>query len=176
MSERSAADRRLRERARQLARPPEQLVRPGTQHLLVGVAGTRLAVPVADLRQTVGPGPVAGLPGLPPELPGVRSLRGEVVCLADTAAVLGLAARREPSEQHVVVLDGACPLGLLVDEVLGLVELQATDLSPAPATEIASPVLTGVTVTGTLVLDPDAVLADPRLDLSTPSSHPEGPS
>lgn len=175
MTDRVLVEARLRERARRLARSEEH-ERPGVEHLLVSVAGVRLAVPLTALRQTVAPGPVTGLPGLPAELSGVRPLRGEIVCLADTAALLGGQAAHEPGGQHVVVLEGDRPLGLLVDEVQDLIHLESSELHPAPpaATEFA--VLAGVTSAGVLVLDAPAVLADPRLDLSaSPSSEGHHP-
>lgn len=154
-----------------LARPVEQQDRRHDDHLVVDVGALRLAVPVDALRQSVPPGPVTRLPGLPPELRGVRALRGDLVCLADTATLVGSSSTSDPNGQHVVVLEGDAPLGLLVDEVLGLEPLDRSALHPPPLQggSAVSSVVAGVTGSGTLVLDVDALLRDPRLHVSPPS-------
>lgn len=172
MSSRADVDAQLRERARHLARPVAQQESLGADHLVVAVGTVRLAIEVAALRQTVTPGPVTRLPGLPPELRGVRSLRGDLVCLADTAALVASPTSLEPAAQHVVVLEDASPLGLLVDEVVGLRHLDAADVHPPPSTGTSSTalsdLLTGVAADGTLVMDTAALLTDPRLHLAAP--------
>lgn len=174
MTDRLDAQARLQERARLLARPLVGDERDGEEHLMVAVGAVRLAVPVTALRHTAVPGPVTALPGLPPELRGVRPLRGEVVCLADAGAVIGTPAVGEPASQPVVVLEDPSPLGLLVDEVLGVVTLDPSDLLPPPARDARlAGVLAGLTAEGTLVLDAAALLTDPRLHLSA-SADDEG--
>jgi purine-binding chemotaxis protein CheW len=175
VSDRSRADSRLRERTRLLARPALDHGQSGTDHLVLTVAEMRLAVPLTALRRTAAPGAVTRLPGLPPELPAVREVGGELLCLADTASLIGSAGSREPAEQHVVVLEDENPLGLLVDEVLDLVGLETSELHPVTPVGAAEPsLLAGVTANGTLVLDIAALLADPRLHLSPGSTDDEG--
>lgn len=176
MTDRQKDEARLRERARLLARPVQQDDQQSDDHLVVGVGGTRVAVPVDALRQTATPGPVTRLPGLPPQLRGVRALRGDVVCLADTGTLIGCSPAKEPLAQHVVVLHGQAPLGLLVDEVLGLHQLDPSQLRPPPAAvgSALSSVVSGVSEDGTLVLDAVALLVDPRLHVSPPSADEEG--
>lgn len=178
MSRRSETEARLRARARTLARPVQEQGTRGADHLLVSVGAARLAIPLSALRQTVAPGPLTRLPGLPPELLGIRSLRGDIVCLADTAALLGSPASAEPAEQHVVVLEDASPLGLLVDAVVGLQHLDPELVHPpppsGPATATLPALLAGVTTDGTLLVDTAALLVDPRLRLSASSAPDEG--
>lgn len=178
MSSRVDVEAQLRERARHLARPVGQQESLGADHLVVAVGAVRLAIAVAALRQTVTPGPVTRLPGLPPELRGIRSLRGDLVCLADTAALLGSPTSLEPADQHVVVVEDTSPLGLLVDEVLGLRHLDPADVHSPSATGTSTgtlpDLLTGVTPDGALVMDTAALLDDPRLQLSAPPAPDEG--
>lgn len=176
MNARQGVEEQLRERARRLARVAVRDEVDGQEHLLVGVGATRMVVPVSALRQVVAPGPVTPLPGLPAELRGVRALRGEAVCLADTGALSGAeSTASEPDRQHVVVLEGECPLGLLVDEVLELLRLTGSDLLRlSPDHERTSRFLSGVTQAGVLVLDPQALLADPRLHVSASTDQSEG--
>lgn len=164
----------LEQRARALSRPTTQEFRTGRDHMVTVIGAQRVAVPVTAVREVLAPAPVTRLPRTPPELPGVRAVRGEVLCLADTAAVLGLSHDRAQEEQHVVVLLGEAPLGLLVDEIAELTTIDEAEMGRPPATGSSfANLLTAVTRSGTLLLDPSAVLADPRLDLSTttPTSH-----
>jgi chemotaxis signal transduction protein len=178
VSRRAHVEAKLRERARQLARPVHQEQERGEDHLVVAVGTVQLAIPVISLRQTATPGPVTRLPGLPPDLTGVRALRGDVVCLADTAALVGTSTSSEPAAQHVVVLEDTSPLGLLVDEVLGLRHLDPVDVHAPPATAAAAAtlpaMLAGVTTDGALVVDTAAVLTDARLKLPALPAHDEG--
>lgn len=164
----------LGQRARALARPVAEQVTTGPDHVIAVVGGQRVAVPVAAVREVVPPSPITRLPGTPPELPGVRAVRAEILCLVDTAALLGMPAARASEQQHVVVLVGEAPLGLLVDDVADLVTFEPADLGRPPAAGNASDrLLASVTRAGTLVLDPPAVLADPRLDVSTTAPTPD---
>lgn len=169
----------LRERARQLARPVSQQESEGVDHLLVRVGAVQLAIALTSLRQTVTAGAVTWLPRLPSELRGVRMLRGEVVCVADTAALIGSPAYEKTADQPVVVLEDASPLGLLVDEILGLRRLHVEQAHPPSAVGASTTVpdmLAGVTHDGTLILDTAALLARPGLHLSAQPSHDEGTS
>ena len=94
---------------------------PATQVVVLVTAGRRCAVPVAAVREVVESADVAGLPLLPPGVPGVLRLRGAALPALDLAALL-LEAVQHPAARAVVASDGqAEPVALLVDEVAGIV-------------------------------------------------------
>ena len=99
-------------------------------------------------------GDLTPVPGSPPEVLGVRNLRGQVIPVIDLATVLGLAG--EEPERIVVAELGERRAGLAVDEVVDVGEL------PEASEQVESPYLPGAAlVDGTLVgvLDVDAILS-----------------
>jgi two-component system chemotaxis response regulator CheV len=67
--------------------------------------------------ETAELGDVVGVPGAPPEILGVRNLRGEVLPIAELAVALGAPDSGSP-QRLLVVEDSGRRAGLAVDEVL----------------------------------------------------------
>ncbi|MGH2940562.1 MAG: chemotaxis protein CheW [Solirubrobacterales bacterium] len=123
-------------------------------HVHVRVAGEHYALPVDRVLEVAELGTVAAVPGAPPEILGVRNLRGKVLPVALLSAVLGLSGG-DPS-RVVVVESGELRAGLRVDEVLDVEAL------PPPSEQVESDLLHGACmIDGELVgiLDVDAVLS-----------------
>lgn len=88
-----------------------------THVLSVAAGGERLAMP-ADEVVEVAPAPVTTrLPHAPAGLRGLANVRGSVVPVVSLAELLG---RKVGKESRLVLLGGAKPVGLLVDEVSAL--------------------------------------------------------
>lgn len=160
----------LRRRALDLARVPEDDAAGETSTVVTfTVAGRRHSVEAGCVREVLRGVEVSRVPWAPVELAGVASVRGEIVTVADTAALLGAPtpARGGP----VVVLHGPPPLGLLVDEVHDLVDLPAATLA-APPGDPVDPGRHLVLAIGpeVVVLDAAALLADPRFDTTADRS------
>lgn len=84
--------------------------------VLLPVAGGWYAVEVAVTREVVAVSAVTALPGAGDEVVGLLSLRGEVVPLFQTAALLGLDVRAvDLTAYAVVVQTGRGPAALAVD-------------------------------------------------------------
>jgi purine-binding chemotaxis protein CheW len=119
----------------------------------IRVAGEHYALPVEQVREVAELGEIAPVPGSPPEIMGVRNLRGQVLPVLALGAVLGLDGG-EPS-RVVVAESGELRAGLRVDDVVDVAELP-------PCTEQVESdyVLGACLVDGKLVgaLDVDAVL------------------
>ncbi|HEY0392173.1 MAG TPA: chemotaxis protein CheW [Solirubrobacterales bacterium] len=122
-------------------------------HVRVRVAAEHYALPVEQVLEVADLGEITPVPGSPTQIAGVRNLRGQVIPLIALASVLGLAGE-EPS--RIVVAESAeLRAGLLVDEVLDVVEL------PPASEQVESDYLLGAyLVDGELIgaLDLDAVL------------------
>lgn len=151
-------------RARVLAQPDGQDRGEAGRELLVAALGaTKLAIDVRQVRRVLPPAPLARIPGGDHFVLGLRNVSGELLAVADVAALLGLSTSTPVGHRWVVVLDGhGGPLGIMVD---GVIELAAeTAKGPRPA---AGPAATGVvaeaTVNGHLLIDTDALLAHPSL-------------
>lgn len=89
------------------------------------VGDRRLAVAASEVAEVVRRPRVTRVPHAPRALAGVASLRGQVLPVVALDAVLGTAGEAGAAAR-LVVLDGAPPLGLAVDEVTGLAGGDAT--------------------------------------------------
>jgi purine-binding chemotaxis protein CheW len=111
----------------------------------VRVGAEEFALPVRHVPEVAELGDVTPVPGAPPQVMGIRNLRGEVLPVFDLAAGLGIAGSGEP--QRLVLADvGGRRCALAVDEVVEVTELD--DAQEA----VDSPLLTGsVLVDGRLI-------------------------
>lgn len=112
------------------------------EFLAVTLAGETYAVPIAAVREILKVGAVTEVPRAAPSLLGLLNVRGEMLPLYDVTVRLRLAeapptvrgAADVPRAARVVLLkDPAGDAGVLVDGVLGVVQLLASRLEPAPA-------------------------------------------
>lgn len=125
--------------------------------------GQELAIPIAEVRETVPMQPITRVFLTPACLAGVFSLRGEIVPALDLAVLLGLPRTEVSDDSRIVVV--ACKAGtagIVVDRMRELRTL-ADPLEPPPAnvTPSVAALLAGVaaTDTGTVrVLDTAAIL------------------
>jgi len=125
--------------------------------------GQELALPIADVRETLPVPPITRVFLVPACLSGVFSLRGDIVPVLDLGVLLGLAATAAGDDSKIVVVDHAAGVaGIVVDKLRDLRTIE-DPLDPPPANlaaEIAS-LLLGVVATPTgsvRVLDARAIL------------------
>jgi purine-binding chemotaxis protein CheW len=125
--------------------------------------GQELALPIADVRETLPVPPITRVFLTPRCLAGVFSLRGDIVPVIDLGVLLGLPATVVGDDSKIVVVD--CPAGVAGVVVDRLRDLRTVEppLEPPPANlpaEVAS-LLAGMVATPTgsvRVLDARAVL------------------
>ena len=122
-----------------------------------------LALPIADVRETLPVPPITRVFLVPPCLAGVFSLRGDIVPAIDLGVLLGLAATAVGDDSKIVVVDHAAGVaGIVVDRLRDLRTIEGPLDPPPPglAPEVAA-LLAGVVATPTgsvRVLDARAVL------------------
>lgn len=122
-----------------------------------------LALPIADVRETLPVPPITRVFLAPACLAGVFSLRGDIVPVIDLGVLLGLPATVAGDDSKIVVIDHAAGVaGVVVDRLRDLRTVEAA-LDPPPANlaaEVAGLMLGVVaTPTGSVrVLDARAVL------------------
>lgn len=125
-----------------------------TVHIRVIAAAEDYAIPVDQVLEVSEFGDVAPVPGAPPEVTGVRNLRGQVIPVIDLATVLGLSD--DADRQRIVITEESGRRGgLAVTEIVDVSEL------PEAAEKAESHFLEGaVLLDGALVgvLDVSAVL------------------
>jgi purine-binding chemotaxis protein CheW len=114
-------------------------------HVRVLAGGEHYAIPVNSVLEIAEHSEVSDVPGAPPEVLGVRNLRGQVIPVIDLASALDLQSSSD-RERIVVVEDSGRLAGLAVD---GVVDVGALDEA---AEEVDSPYLRGaLLVDGSLV-------------------------
>jgi purine-binding chemotaxis protein CheW len=114
-------------------------------HVRVLAGGEHYAIPVDGVLEIAEHGEVSDVPGTPPDVLGVRNLRGQVIPVIDLASALDLRSSSD-RERMVVVEDSGRMAGLAVDGVVDVGALgEATE-------EVDSPYLRGaLLVDGALV-------------------------
>ncbi|MFL5844049.1 MAG: chemotaxis protein CheW [Solirubrobacteraceae bacterium] len=110
----------------------------------VRVGTEQYAFPVRHVPEVAEMGDITPVPGAPPQVMGIRNLRGEVLAVFDLAAGLGAQGSGSPERIILADVDGR-RCALAVDEVLEVAELGE------PEEAVESPFLLG------------AVLLDGRL-------------
>ena len=158
------------------ATPPEPA--PGTSVVPTGadavfgllrLAGMDVAVPLTSLREVVPcPPELAGLPVAADGLLGAMRLRTLVLPVLDLRPLIGRSAPRTPDQVTVVVAHGGSALGLLVDEVRGMVRVPADTLVPVTATA-------GELLFDSVFLHPETGCPVSVLDAATVLSRPGVP-
>ena len=110
------------------------------------------------------PSQVTAIPNMPPCMLGLVNRRNQVIWMANLVRLLGMPVPDRPRQQYsMVIIKAGSPLGLMVDEIEGIVHLSADALQPPPPQVNLTlvPYLRGVAVQDdqiVLVLDAEAVL------------------
>lgn len=86
------------------------------------IAGQRVGLDVARVRDVLGPLPMTRVPRSPPEIVGVLNLRGHIVTAIDLAIRLGMAAAGVRAMSVVVEHEGEL-YAILVDQVDEVVDV-----------------------------------------------------
>lgn len=112
-------------------------------------------IPVSD---------VTAIPNMPPCMLGLVNRRNRVIWIANLVRLLGMPVLERPRAQYsIAIVKAGSSLGLMVDEIEGIVHLSADALSPPPpqVNPILVPYLGGCAVQDgqiVLVLDAEAIL------------------
>jgi purine-binding chemotaxis protein CheW len=162
----AAADRAiLDQRARQLARVPEQPGRDGEELELVGfeLAGERYGIESRFVREVARLTRFTPVPGTPAFVLGVTNLRGEILALFDLRPLLGVVAEGVTDLGKIVVLgENRREFGLLADAAS---EILCVPVASLAQTEVGwgRAYVRGVSPNGVIVLSGEALLSDPQL-------------
>jgi len=121
------------------------------QHLSFRVRDAGYALPIALVREIIEYAEVTRVPMMPAYIHGVINLRGNVVPVLDLAARFGLSLTDPGNRTCIVIIelplaDGLQRIGLVVDEVDEVLEIDPRQIMPAPAfgTSIRSDFIAGM--------------------------------
>lgn len=97
--------------------------------LLFRAAGQVFAVEAGEVREILPAHVPTRIPGAPGAVRGLVNVRGMLVTVVDAAEAVGLGAGAASDAGSIILVERASrPVGLLVDEVLDLVTVQADSL------------------------------------------------
>ncbi len=144
---------------------------------LFQIGDNDFAFALNSVAEIVRPPALAHMPLAPDSLLGLANLRGVVLPVLSISRLLGLPANTIDEASRVIVVEGAAPVGFVVDRMIGLLEIPAEriDKDTAGAGLADSDVLDGI-VKGASgeppikILNPQRVLQDrfSSLDVSRP--------
>lgn len=116
------------------------------QFVIFSIAGESFAVALAAVREIIRVPVIVKLPLAPAALEGLANLRGAVLPVVNTRRLFGLPERDHDDATRVVILDGARPVGIVVDDVANVVSVEADRIEAAGSisTTVRSDLLEGV--------------------------------
>jgi purine-binding chemotaxis protein CheW len=103
---------------------------PAGRACVVRLGGRPFAVDVSDAREVVLLETTTTVPGAPPSVLGVMTLRGNVLPVVEIRPLLGLPARTG-SDRALVLADGDRRAAVLIETVIGLTTLSAVRPTPS---------------------------------------------
>jgi purine-binding chemotaxis protein CheW len=154
-------------RARQLARVADAPPHAGDVLELVGfvLAGESYGIESRFVREVARLSRFTPVPGTPPYVLGITSLRGEILALFDLRPLLGVVAEGVTDLGRIVVLgEQRREFGLLADFASEVLHVPVASLAQ-PEARWGRASVRGVSPDGVIVLSGEALLNDPRLTI-----------
>ncbi len=155
-------------RARLLATPVVSIEdeKTDTDVLEFLLSGERYAIAMEFVREVALLREITELPGTPPFILGIISLRGSIISIVDLRQILGLPSKGLTDYNRIIVLQGEkMTFGILADSIIMTRPIKMQSISRAPPTVsgIGAAYLAGVLPGPVMVIDAKAMLADPRM-------------
>jgi len=162
------AERILRARAQALAQPASSAPPSGTtlELLEFRLASERYAVETRHVQDVHPLRDLTPLPCTPPFVLGIVNVRGRILPVLDLRKFFDLPERGLTDLHRIILVRGNdLELGVLADVIVGVRSAAAGSLQPSlPTLEgIRAAYLKGIGEERLVVLDVDAILADPKL-------------
>ena len=92
------------------------------------------AVETAKVKEVIRTGKITYLPSSPEHIAGIVTRRGNILSVTDLKTILGLPHKEQSEKTRIIAVEsGILETGLLVDEVVESIEVQASKIeSPLP--------------------------------------------
>ncbi|HSI23313.1 MAG TPA: chemotaxis protein CheW [Methylophilaceae bacterium] len=153
----SASNDVLRERARQLAQPPEEETSAAViEVVMLLLAYETYAIETAYVREVYPLKDLTLLPCTPAFVAGIVNVRGQVMSVIDLKQLFELPVKGLTDLNKIVILsDGMMEFGILADAILGVQNIPLHEIEPVlpTLTGVREDYLKGITAEGVVVLD-----------------------
>ncbi|MDR3155128.1 MAG: chemotaxis protein CheW [Deltaproteobacteria bacterium] len=108
------------------------------KYLTFQLADEGYGIGILKVREIIGMLPVTPVPQTPLFLKGVINLRGQVIPVVDLRLKFGLPEEEYTERTSIIVVEvkgltGNIPIGIVVDTVSEVINIQAHEIEPAPA-------------------------------------------
>ena len=155
-------------RARNLAIPPleETDEEDGLEVLEFLLSGERYAIGMAHIREVAILKEITQLPGTPPFILGIISLRGSVISIVDLRIILGLPSGGLTDYNRIIVLaDEQMSFGILADAIImtRTIKMSAVNRPPPTVSGTGASYLSGIFPGPLMIIDAEAMLRDSRM-------------
>lgn len=116
----------------------ERAVAQAGKYLTFHLAGEIQGIEILKVQEIIGIMEVTHVPQMPEFVRGVINLRGQVIPVVDLRLKLALPPQADTEKTCVIVVQVECAtgrntMGLIVDEVAEVADLNANQIEPAPA-------------------------------------------
>jgi len=145
----------------------------GGKFLTFRLAGEEYGLEILKVREIIGLLPITAVPRTPAFVKGVINLRGKVIPVVSLRTKFGMPAVEETERTCILVVDvalsdGGLQMGLVVDEVSEVRDINSEQIAPAPAfgAQVDTRFILGIgklEESVVLLLDIDTVLSEDEL-------------
>ncbi|MBN1285274.1 MAG: purine-binding chemotaxis protein CheW [Anaerolineae bacterium] len=136
--------------------------------LLVTLRNETYAIPITSISYVEDSIPVIPVPCVPSFVAGIANLRGHIIPVLDLAELLGIPGSSSAADILVRASNDEMTVAFRVEAVGEVAALALADLDPIPdILDAAKPeYLSGTFPNGVVLLNVDAILSDPSLEIN----------
>lgn len=130
------------------------------------LSGERYAIGMSYIKEVALLKDITQLPGTPPFILGIISLRGTIISLVDLRTILGLPPKGLTDYNRIIVIhEGNMSFGLLADAIVMTRSIRMSEITRPPPTisGVGALYLTGIIPGPLMVIDAHSMLNDPRM-------------
>ena len=168
VASRQYVQKTLRQRAKELARKPEDEKASGeyVDTVEFHLADEKYAIEVFYVREVLRLKGLTPLPCTPPFVLGIVNVRGQILSVVNPRKLFDLPEQGLTDQDNVIIAhSGDMEFGILAETILGMCSIALDDLQPVLPTlgGIGRSYIKGLTADRTAVLDGFAILSDSQL-------------
>jgi purine-binding chemotaxis protein CheW len=147
------------------------------KYLTFVLANESYGLEILKVREIIGLMSITAVPRTPNFVKGVINLRGKVIPVVDLRLKFGMAEAQHTEETCIIVVQvGAIEMGILVDKVSEVLNIQGKDIEDAPSfgTEVNTDFILGMGKTNgkvTILLDIAKVLTQEEVAALAPTKE-----